>query len=151
MKTLIQLTSFFSLICSIAIGQNNSESFTLDEVMRAYDRETMITLNMGFEIDGEVTPYGLINQNFVREIKKSPSGFDQYKQFRRKTWGGAALTILVPTASVVASIVLVNPAPLLIGLGGYVGGLVLLVEGSNARQKSIWLYNRDMIKNGLSK
>gem|GEM_PF-1533898 len=70
------------------------------------------------------------------------------KKYVRKSVGGSLLALcIIPGLALSAATV--NPAPLIVGAVAYVAGFVLIIDAQDARQRCIWIYNRDMLKKGL--
>lgn len=130
------------------IKAQNENELTADDVMRAYDEQTMIMLNNGFEINGKKQGFGFFNQHWRRQIKQSPPANELRKKYAEKYALGSAL-ILCIVPGLALSIATANPAPMIIGSIAYIAGFVLVIDAQDFRQRCIWVYNRDMLKKGL--
>ena len=126
----------------------NQEVILVEDVMDSYDENTMIMLNNGFEIGGKKKNYGFFNQHWRRQIRQSPAAEELRKKYARKSIGGSLLALtIVPGLALSAATV--NPAPLVVGTIAYIGGLVMIIDAQDTRQRCIWIYNRDMLNKGL--
>ena len=128
----------------------DEETFTLEEVKRAYETSAMIPFTGSFEINRKKQQFGLFNKKLRKELMKSNDAWILYKEYRRKSWTGGILMMASLPVGIIAGVVAANPGVGFIGFGvPYTIGIVYLTQGSEYYQRSIWTYNRDMMLNHL--
>ncbi|GAB5538654.1 MAG: hypothetical protein Salg2KO_07570 [Salibacteraceae bacterium] len=140
-------------ICySTSVQAQDIDTYNKQDVRDAYEQNTLFFQYGGFEKGGVTHSSGLFNQHLRREIKKSKEAWDLYKMYRRRVfWGTLTLSTSVPLGIGLA-VVTANPGAVLLGFGvPYALGFGIVTSGSNYYHRAIWVYNRDMLLDGLDK
>jgi len=118
------------------------------EIMDAYDYESIIIAGNKYEINGRRYPFGVFRHRLRRELRRSEMAIDSYRKYRRKTLTAFALGLGLPVGYV-ASILTINPAPLMVGTILYVGMIPVLFAAERDFQRAAWFYNRDVLKEAI--
>jgi hypothetical protein len=133
----------------ISFAQNTG-AYSMDELQSLYDSTIILQQSGGFELNGEMIRYGLFRKNLKNELKRSESGWESFRLYRKRILIGTALTIgSVPVLLIISAATLNPSIGAMAALPPYLAGFVIIGTSTNFYQRSIWLYNRDAISGNL--
>jgi len=98
-----------------------------------------------------ITEIFIFAKHLRNELSKSSEAIAEYNKYRRMTITGLVLYVGGATGAIALSFVTLSPIGLLLSLPVLYYSMALVQEVIIHYNKSIWLYNRDMLVNGLTK
>jgi hypothetical protein len=124
-----------------------------DSLIKAYEQGSIMLQNGRYVTNGESRSLGFGQRNLGDVLKKSPLAYAEFEQFRKKR--NTALGVYFAGLGVtVAGLILNRKNEDALSGGLIVGGLAttiislpIMSKSTKHFHKSVWLYNRDVLKN----
>lgn len=140
-------TLFFSFS---AKSQANS---TRDSLIKAYEQGSIMLQNGRYVINGESFRMGFGQRKMGETLKKSPLAYAEFELFK-KSQSKALGFYIVGLSAIVAGLFINKKTDRDLAGGLVVGGLVstiislpIIAKSTKHFHRSIWIYNRDVLKN----
>lgn len=137
----------------LVLSSSSSGSFAQDEtpslsqeIMDAYDYESILMAGHKYEINGRLYPFGIFNNRLRKELRRSDLAIHSYRKYRKKLIGAYLIAIGGPTLGTVGSIIIMNPGPYLAGCFIAMSAIPIALDADRDFQRAAWFYNRDVLK-----
>lgn len=140
---------FSILVALLFISQIGNAQYTPKD---KYDHESIYLkttpfVGMRYVKDGVMKPVGFYAYRLQNELEVSPNAVMELKKYRRNSLIASGLGVLGGILFVNALNVNDNELAWIVGgLGAGIASGVLSVNAGNSLQKSIWWYNRDILR-----
>ena len=124
-----------------------------DSLVKAYEQGSIMLQNSRYVINGESFKLGFMQRKIGETLKKSPLAYAEFELFKKTQ--NKALGFYLAGLGATAASLFVNQKTdkilvgglVLTGLGCLVVSLPIIAKSNKQFQRSIWLYNRDVLKN----
>ena len=141
------------LLCfSFVFAANAQVRSTRDSIIRAYEQRSIMLQNNSYVINGEEKRFGFFRGNIKNELSSNPIALKEFQESQKSALiglglGFIALGMLIGGTQLAIQsqkedrfiISLASLVPLLIGL-------FYTQKSQNQFNRSVWLYNRDVLK-----
>ena len=142
------------LLCfSFVFASTAQVRSTRDSIIQAYEQRSIMLQNYSYIINGERKRYGFFNSKIGEELKSSPMAFKEFQESQKSMWVGVGLIALGTLLSYGGIVMYRNDKNSSQWKGFYFSGLGSLflsifysLKSKNQLNRSIWLYNRDVLK-----
>lgn len=142
MKTIKLLLPFLGIIFSV-------QNISAQSLVKKYEKESIYLTSGGYVKGGEKHRIIFSYRSMKKAMKGSLPARAEYQRYSEKRGWAVGLS-MVGLASVIAALgveenVQLQRGLLLGGLGVSIASVPLSVKSTNHLQKSVWLYNRDLL------
>lgn len=138
---------FTMIICLSGLGFLSAQ----ESVLKKYQANS-IYLQQGFGgykyvKEGQVQGLGFMGNKLKKEMQVSPNAVVEFKKYQKNRW--ISIGLAVASGVLVVSAFRdgeLRPTPYWLGLGTATMSGLFGVHSLNKRQKSVWLYNQDILR-----